>query len=193
MAGMVRVTTRWDGFPGAPGYTNFYGSHNGVSAQDSADQFADDIHDFWLQVNGYIPDSVTLTIVPTWQSLSDSSGQLTGEGQLASPPAAVTGNNAGSYAGNVGVAINWVSETVLNGRFLKGRTYLIPMTGVFDQDGTLSAAAISAIGTSALALAEGSTNMLVWHRPVNGSGGSSAQIATVTIKDRAAILRSRSL
>lgn len=193
MSGLLRLTTVWEGAPGLPGYTNFYGHHNGVSAQDVADQFADDIHDFWNTVNGYLPAAVSVTISPTWQSIAEATGDVQAEGQVASPPALVQGTWGGVWAGNCGVAVDWHTSTFISGRRLKGRTYLVPFANVFEYNGTLVSTAITAIGDAATTLYTGSTNMVVWHRPVGGAGGSSAQITSVSISDRVAILRSRSV
>lgn len=193
MAGLLKMVSVWTGFAGAPGYTNLYAHHNGVSAQEVANQFADDIHDFWNTVNGYVPAVVDITVGPSWQSIDIESGDVLDEGTVETPPASVAGNLAGGFAGNVGLALNWQTGTFIKGRRLKGRTYLVPLGGIFEGDGTPSASSIAAIGDAATALLEGSSNMAVWHRPKAGAGGSWAQITGVTITDRAAVLRSRSV
>lgn len=193
MAGLVRLTSVWEGFPGAPGYTNFYARHNGVSAQEVADQFASDIHDFWTSLDGYFPADVTITVSPTWQSLDEANGQIQSEGTLESPPGGVTGRSVANYAGNAGVAIDWHTQTFIAGHRLRGRTFLVPFTDCFASDGTLDALGRQAIANAALALWDNSSIMVVWHRPVGGAGGSSAQITSATVTDRTAILRSRSV
>lgn len=193
MASMVRITSRWDGFPGSPGYTNLLTRPNGGGVAAAAQTFADDIHDFWNTVNGYLPAAVTVTIVPTYQVVDDVTGNVTSEGTVATPPAAVTGNSGAIYAGNAGAAINWSTDTFIDGSRLTGRTYLVPFTGCFETNGTLSAAAIAAIAAAGQALVDANQGLLVWHRPVGGTGGSSSDAVSATVRDRAAILRSRSI
>lgn len=193
MASLVRITSRWDGFPGSPGYTNFYGVIAGPTGGAAAQSMTDDIHGFWNTVNGYLPADVTITIVPTYQVIDDATGQITEEGTVGTPAAAVTGNYGGLVAGNAGVAINWSTGKFINGHRLKGRTYLVPFAGCQEPNGTLALAAITAIHDSAEAMLGDHSLFMVWHRPVNGAGGDSSEILSATVRDRSAILRSRSI
>lgn len=193
MAGLVRLTSVWTGFVGAPGYSNFYAEHNGVSAQEVANQFADDIKDFWDALNGYLPNEAVVTVDPIWRSINPANGQILAEGNVETPPAATTGLFEGSYAGNTGVAVDWHTSAFIDGHRLKGRTYLVPFANCFSGEGDLSSIARQAIIDAAVALYDNSSIMVVWHRPKGAVAGSSSQITSVTVTDRAAILRSRSM
>jgi hypothetical protein len=190
---MVRVTTRWDGFPGSPGYTNFYADGETPSPTDVAEALTVDIKAYWLATNGYLPADVTVTVLPIFQVMDPATGNITDEGTVATPATPVTGTSGADYAGNAGVAVNWNTATFIGGRRLKGRTYFVPYTGVFQNNGTLSTAAMADITAQANTLATGSPGLVVWHRPIAGAGGSFAPVTSATVRDRAAHLRSRSL
>jgi hypothetical protein len=193
MADMVRLTSRWDGFPGSPGYTNFYGLLSGMTAQERADAMNATIKTFWLTVNGFLPADVAITIVPTYQVLDAATGQILEEGTVTVANVPIAGTSGANYAGNSGVAVNWSTSDFIAGHRVKGRTYLVPFTGCFELNGTLALAAITAIKDAATILNGDGTVHVVWHRPVNGAGGSAHLITAATVRDRAAILRSRSI
>lgn len=193
MANLVRITSRWDGFPGSPGYTNLYGDELWADAAGTAQEMTDRIHGLWNTVNGYLPSDVTIVISPTYEVLNEVTGVLVGEGTVATPAANVTGNNAGSYAGNAGLAVNWQTDAFTAKGRLRGRTYFVPFLGIFEDNGTLGAAVIADMVARATTLIGDGTLFKVWQRPVNGAGGGSGFITAGTVTDRAARLSSRSL
>lgn len=186
------MTTRWSGFPGSPGYSNFYVLEDG-NAGNSAQTLSEALEDFWLTVNGYLPTDVTVLVLPTWDQINEVTGLIELQGSVTTPATGVSGNNAGSYAGNVGALVEWQTAEFVAGKRLKGRTYLVPMMGIFDTDGTMSTASVSAIADACTALIAADVVSVVWHRPINGAGGSHGVITGATVRDRAAVLRSRSI
>lgn len=189
---LLKHTVRWDGFAGAPGYSNFY--HLATDPQgDDAQDAQDDLYAFFLSLGGYYPNVARWTINPVWQAITDTAGTIVADGTVGTPEAVITGNSGAAFAGNSGYAIEWNTGVVVGGRRLKGRTYMVPAVGVFDADGTLSAAALSAIDSAAETFLGGPPEWRVWHRPTATEEGSSSPITSVTIRDRAAILRSRSV
>lgn len=194
MAGLIRLTTVWQGFLGAPGYTNFYCHDAGTNQTAVADSFANSVQTFWLAVNGYLPAAVSVDISQVWQAIDDETGDILTEGNRTQNQSPVVGNSGAVYAGNAGFAINWGTDVFIRGRRLKGRTYIVPSAGAFSTDGTLSDAALTAILEAATALSmESEQRMKIWHRPIEGAGGSSSYVSSVAVSDRAAILRSRSV
>jgi len=194
MPNMVKVTLRWDGSPGSPGYSNFYGRSTGADEQVVADALGEALRTFSITLASLVHDSMSLVVLPAWQQLDDVSGNVLADGNLTTPPTAVVGTSGASGAGNAGLAVNWGTDVFIAGRRLKGRTYVVPAPGAFETNGTLTAGAISSVGDAARAFAvTGTVPVVVWHRPVLGAGGSSFAITTVQITDRPAILRSRSV
>lgn len=190
MTNIVRMTSRWDGFLGSPGYSNFYVESDG-NAPASAQTLSDALYAFWQTVNGLLPSEVDITVLPTWQELNDANGQIIAEGTVGTPAAVTTGNNAGGYAANSGILVEWLTGVFISGHQLKGRTYLVPMIGGFDTDGTIGAAVSATINGAGQDLLDADVINVVWHRPVSGAGGSSEVITSPRVSDTAAVLRSR--
>lgn len=192
MASIVRVTTRWSGFPGSPGYTNLYAEVD-TTAGERAQDLSDSWRAFLATVNGFLPSDAHLLILPTYAVINDATGLITAEGTISSAAAVVDGNNGGAYAGNVGYCLEWGTADFIDGRRLKGRTFMVPAVGCFDTDGTIESSAVQNLAGAATSFIAGAMINVVWHRPVNGAGGSSSEINSVVVRDRAAILRSRSI
>lgn len=89
----------------------------------------------------------------------------------------------------------WLTAGIVNGRRVKGRTFLGPLAYVdSDSDGTPNAIRLGHL--QALLDAwhnNGATSVYscVWHRPVGGVGGSDHEITSASKKDKYAVLRSR--
>lgn len=193
MGDIVRLTTVWTGFLGAPGYTNLYAPVGSAGAAAVAQAHSGTIHDFWNTVNGFLPADVTVTVGPTYQVIDEVTGDITSEGTVQYPADPIVGTSAAAYAGNAGVAVDWLTGTFINGHRLRGRTFLVPFTSCFEDNGTLGAAAITAIRDAAQVMVDTSAGLVVWHRPIAGAGGDAVSVITARVSDRAAILRSRSV
>ena len=193
MASMYRVRSVWSGFSGAPGYTNHYfGTTDPLLA--GASLACADVRAFWNAIASQFPDDVQINVETAVQIVEDSTGVVEDE-LTAAATAAVNGSGSGSYAAPVGASVEWRSSDFVNGRRVKGRTYLVPLLGsAFETDGTLSGTPLSSIQAAASGLVAAASNMVVWHRPTDpgtSSDGSLHLVATANVSDRAAVLRSR--
>lgn len=202
MANILRVTAKWSGFNGAPGYSVLHFSVLGLGTDggefpDStyADGAAQKTANFFSAIESLIPDPITITVEPEIEMLDETNGQLIEVFAAPSTPAAV-GTNTGFYAGPVGAVVNWRSNAVRNGRRIRGRTFLVPLaSGAYGQDGSLLPssqatlqAAATAFGSTAAAPFLG-----IWARPTTSEStdGQWAAIASSTVPTLAAVLRSR--
>jgi hypothetical protein len=182
-----RVTVLWSGFPGAPGYTRFY-TDPSVGVPPLADYQA-----FFTGIADRIPSSVTIQVQSTGDTLDEQTGAITGSWSEAAQTA-IVGTGSGAYAAASGAHINWRTATLVNGRRLKGRTFLVPLYGgAYDSDGTIAATVLTDLRTNlaTLVAAVGGGLQVVWHRPVNGANGSIGDMTSADIPDKAAVLRSR--
>lgn len=182
---MKRVTSTWSGFAGAPGYTQLYfgQTDTGTVAATRA---------FWNALTAILPNDVTITVANSGDVLNATTGAIVGGwSEAATTP--VVGLNTGSWSNAAGVGVNWSTDTIVNGRRLKGRTFIVPAAGAaFDNDGSLTGATVTTVGNAAAALiADASSQLLVWHRPVNMAGGSSAEVVSAAVPDKTFVLRSR--
>lgn len=197
MAEMIRLTVNWTGFLGAPGYTNlhFRDFTTGAVDQamvDGAVTKLDAFLDAWVPV---IPTVASFTINPAVEVIEETTGALTNY-MTATPDGTRVGTSAGTYVAGTGACVNWYTNVVRNGRRLRGRTFMIPL-GYQAQtlDGTIDDTRLTAMRAAAAALINptGSGDLGVWARPTTpgGSDGQWAFVATSTVNDKMAQLRSR--
>lgn len=202
MVNIMRVTTRWSGFPGAPGYTNLFfrdfdtatgtgGDGSTAQAQSATDR----VRTFWTALRGLFPDEVRLDMNPEVDMLEDTTGQLV-DSFAVTPGATILGSGTASYAGPVGMVINWRTGGIRNGRRIRGRTFLVPVhNGVFLATGGLNPAETTGVKTAADALlAEpNSPDLGIWARPSAplATDGQWSRVTGSQVPPLAAVLRSR--
>lgn len=192
---MYRVTALWSGFPGAPGYSNFYFSQaltGAVGAQGAANR----VWDFFNSMTLCFPSSARIQVEPNVAGVDAETGQQEDDYVIGTPKALISGAGAGTYAGPSGACVTWRTGSFLSGRRVRGRTFLVPLaSSAYQEDGTLAAARIAEIRTGAAALANDTlfegAGLVVWHRPTNGAGGSEHRVVGSQVADKVAVLRSR--
>lgn len=190
MASVMRHTAVWSGTIGLPGYSNFYHSVSDP-VSTSAQEASDSIRTYFAALSGYIPGEVSVLVDPAYQIYDDATGNLVAEGTVAVPAANVVGSNGGTFSSQVGVLVEWLTGVYIAGHRVRGRTYLVPLAGFAELDGTLNDAIRTTIQNASVWIVDASENFVVWHRPVNGAGGSVSAITAGRVQDHAAILRSR--
>lgn len=149
-----------------------------------------------------IRSSCPVTLSWGWESelafFDDSDGEIIGY-SAATPGAAVTGDQSTAYPAPAGAAVTWNTSTVVRGRRLKGRSFIVPMAqAAFDSSGTLSSATVTnhlAAGAALIAGAAAlSSPLVVWSRPgpeEDPFPGTHGVVTGVTVRDKVAVLRSR--
>jgi hypothetical protein len=151
------------------------------------------------EVKRVFPPAWTATIPSTIDQLNHVTGELTGSFPIT--PLQVIGTATPAYgAGQSGMCLNLRTNDFVAGRRVRGRMFLVPMSAEgYDADGTLKPSFLALVPGMQSALLTGGNvagvqivNTVVWHRPVNGAGGSIHDVTTVDVADRAATLRSRS-
>lgn len=143
-------------------------------------------------VKANIPNNVTMTIPNTGEVIEDTTGELlsvwTGSGG-----GTVTGTASPAQAAGVGACVSWRTGGIVDGRRLRGRTFLVPYAASqYDQDGTLIPNAVTFTNAFVTQLMA-SGPLAVWHRPttVGGSDGNSYGVVIGTARDKVAFLSSR--
>jgi hypothetical protein len=87
----------------------------------------------------------------------------------------------------------WSTGAIVNGRRLRGRTFLAPMKSqAYSTAGVIDAAVVTSI-VSATATLVAAGDLVIWHRPdpVSHTGGSSSQITGATIPNTVTSLATR--
>lgn len=197
MASVYRVAVTWTGFPGAPGYTKF--SFSDLTTDAARNAAAAALKLYFETVKNYQPNLSTITFNPAVQEFNVESGELVGEAPITTVPAAVLGGaSAVAYAGGSGYFVAWKTSTIYGGRKVQGRTFHVPAVSCYENDGTLSSAAIAIIqGAGATLVSSASAELCVWAKswskdPVPQQiGGELAPVTVCVVKDMATQLRSR--
>jgi len=184
MAQIRKIPVQWTGLTGLPGYSVFYSP----TATDATASLVA----FFNAIKGLVPSSLQWQVPASGDTLDDATGLLTGTWTGAG--AGVVGGSGGtvSYAGGVGAWVNWRTNAIVDGRRLRGRTFLAPLTSAcFDSSGTIATAQLATLQTAATVLAAlGGT--VIWSRPVvGGRAGSSSVVVSGDVPDQATALRSR--
>lgn len=199
MASVYRITAVWSGFTGAPGYTKF--SFADLTDATSRNAAGAKVRQLFEDLKAYRQSGWSVLVNPAIDEFDMATGALIGSALMTTPPTASTGSAApAAFAGGSGFCITWNTGLILARRRVRGRTFFVPSQGVFESDGTIAPAAVTAIQTAAntfLALTAPRPN--VWSRqwssgtPPVQVGGALAPIDTFTFRDMASQLRSRRL
>lgn len=134
----------------------------------------------------------TWTIATSGRVLDPTTGALTGEW---SEPTSQTGQGATTTGTNVADAtqalIRWNTGAVVNGRFLKGRTFIPGLSTSALSDGALSSATQTDFLTSLSTFLAAGAGLGVWHRPTSGAGGSFHLVTAASVWSELAVQRGR--
>jgi hypothetical protein len=184
MAIIERIRCQWSGFTGSPGLTTFYCT-DALTLLPAVRTF------FNALVTG-IPTTAQISFEPFGPRIDDTTGNLTGSWSTGTTPAVVVGTGPGAYAAPAGCLINWLTSSIVNNRFLRGKTFLVPSTFV-STDGTVTPAGVTAMQAAATTLIANAGVLRVWHRPTVAapSSGSSAPVVGANVPDKIVVLRSR--
>jgi hypothetical protein len=196
---MLKVKSKWSGFSGAPGWTNFYFRDfavNNEPTQQQANDAVARVATFWNNVKSRFPVTVSIAIQPDVEVIEEENGQMLNVFSVTPPAAHVGGATSSVYSGPTGMVINWRTAGVRNGRRVRGRTFLVPVaTENFQTDGTIDPTKLASVQSTAseLASATGTPDLGVWARPTapGATDGVWVPVTSATVPDLAAVLRSR--
>lgn len=189
---IYRITVRWSGFTGAPGYTNLH--FGDLASGDGARDGWERSLAFFNEFNDLLPNDVTWLVEGEAAVLDEQTGQIVDYQTVSENPLPGTGGSPGGYSAASGAVITWNTAGVRNGRRVRGRTFLVPLGGgAYENDGTLSPSTISTLNSAAQELTgEGfDSSFGVFSRPSNGSDGGFYEVTGFRVPDMSAVLRSR--
>jgi hypothetical protein len=198
MANVSRLLATWQGFPGAPGYSRF--SFEEITSSGQADLAGGYLRTFFNALAGMMHTNWTITVNSLVENFDLQTGKLTSQVVMANPPAPISGTGLATtpYTGGTGVLVQWLTGVIFNGRRVRGRTFLVPLVGVGDTDGTINATNLATVRSAAQALADATgPSLTVWSKIYNPGpppiqvGGTNAPVDTALVNDKTGILRSR--
>lgn len=189
MASLNVVQVQWTNLPGGGLTTLVYDATLGVPLTT--------IRTFFEAIKSYLSSAVTLVYPGVGPVIDEASGMTTGT-WTATPPASTLCTGSGGFDASAGAVVTWHTGQYVDGRELRGRTFLVPLSaGNYDTGGFVGSAVCTAIQTAAAGL-HGATNPLgIYRRPSDGSSGGSAHagvwkaVTSASVPRQAAVLRSR--
>lgn len=199
MAPILRVKARWSGFQGSPGYSIFHFKDFAAETyvQTDATAVVNKTRAFFLAVAGLLPAVVSVDVQTDVELIDHDSGDLI-DVLNANPVATVTGGASGTapYAAASGAVVSWRTTQVRNGRRIRGRTFLVPLSSAaFESNGTLTSGALTSLGIAGQGMitpGDGPDFGVYARPPAGGVGaGEFAQAMGFTAPDIGAVLRSR--
>jgi len=184
---MQRLRVEWSG-PAVvgSGISTFYGDE-GAGSLDPAEFVT-----FFDTIKNVIAPGVVWTVPNGGDQLNETTGELAGTWS-GSGGGTVGSTGSGNFAVGVGARVAWGTGGIVNGRRVRGSTFLVPIAAnSYDAQGTISSGSLSSIQTAADGLISGLTGALViWSRPVPGRAGSMHEVLSAAAPDRVSWLRSR--
>ena len=180
MAVLHQVRVSWTGTGGGPGVSTFYfPAASGVPITP--------LKALFTSIMTLVPNTVTVNFPVAGNDIDTASGQPTGN-WTASSTSGVTGSGGINFAAPVGAVMIWKTNSYINGRQLKGKTFVVPLaSGQYGSDGKLISACTNALGSAGTTFVGSSASPQVWSRRWNASStATSCSVASDT-----AVLTSR--
>lgn len=192
---IMRVRTTISGSQGLPGVFTMYfnGSTTSPSSGDAADVCAR-VRTFLDAIKTVFPNTTTLQVLGTVDTLLPADGQLI-TSLAVTPPASVAGTSPSALPAATAILLQHNTGVIVNGRRIRGRSFLSPTATAVMTSGLPSAAISTTITTAANVMITGATSSapVVWSRPLPlGAGAGFATPTTAfAVGTQFAVLRSR--
>jgi hypothetical protein len=163
-------------------------THYAVAGMDHQEDFAA----FWNTMKGTMPSGVFINVPTEGDTIEVETGQLQ---SVWSGGVAANYNGAANtpYAAGVGACVTWLTAGIVNGHKVRGRTFVVPLlSSAYDTDGTIASDWLSNIrGAASALIAACGEDFVIYHRAVDGDGGSAHPVVGYRVADRVATLKSR--
>lgn len=143
----------------------------------------------WLGLCG---EGVGYTVRQTGKNLNTVTGQQTAQWTHATSYTGDTTNTDPVVPDASQALIRWNTSTVINGRFVRGRTFLPGLASAHVVGGNLDSATVTTIGALATMIRTGTNvNHVIWHRPKALAGGVAVPSISGVAWPELAVLRRR--
>lgn len=155
--------------------------------------FPADVLTFFTDIATRFPDDVQWTVPSSGDELDSATGAITGT-WTDNTGGTVAGTVAGgNYAAGVGARVVWDTNGRTNNRRVRGSTFLCPLSNAaYASNGEIDPSVIVDLeaAADALRIAQ-SGSLVVWTRPVGGTGGALNSVLAVDVPNQVTWLRSR--
>lgn len=195
MASTLKVTTQWDGFPGAPGFTVWHFGPGGGTVTEAVDAATAASRTFWDAIKARFVSAIKFTVSPEVPELDTATGHLLNVWTATTAPAVVSGTAVSAMAQPTGCSISWLTGTVRGTSRFRGRTFLVPLSvSCYDTDGTLDSAFMTNVNSAATALrtvVAAPLQVLGLPTTPGGSDGVARNVTGHQLRDRVSVLTTR--
>lgn len=161
---VAEYTVRWNGGRIGLGASVFH--FGGTDSPSAAFAAANAIRSFFDTIKPLLPNTIQITPDPEIRNMT-AAGVLTSVVSFT-PPATVVGTGTGAWTNGSGGMIRWTTASVVGGRRLLGRTFIVPLNGSSFTGGNLTSAAIGSIvaagNTLQSAMTANGTPLQVWSK-----------------------------
>lgn len=184
---LQRLRCAWTGTGvEGPGLSTFFAEADGTVAISVAASALFDA------VKAIIPTGTSIQVPNGGDVIDEMTGTLTGTWGTSSSTT-ISCSGTGAFPGGVGARVVWETDTVRNGRRVRGSTFIVPLISTaYESNGTLSNAAVTGLQTAiANFLVQVPTQARVWSRPRPGLVGAGVQVSRGVAPDKVSWLRSR--
>jgi hypothetical protein len=185
----MQYRVNWSGTTGGAGVSVFNARWS-VGSLGSLQPFADAVRVFFDSLKAIVPNEVSWTFPAEVQEFDTSSGQLKSV-HAVTAPASVSATSSGSFAHASGARIDWHTPAIVNGRRLRGRTYMVPLVNTsFGPDGLVTTTARTTLTNAGNALINALAtpgSLAVWSR----THGILADVQSPHVSSLGSVLRTR--
>lgn len=190
----VELRVNWAGTSlTGPGVSVLHARTSGGSTTvQCAQALSDRARAFFDAVKALVPAGVTWSFPSECTELDTTTGQLIGVHPVTPPADVVSTGAVSTLLRPIGARVDWLTTAIVNGRRLRGRTYLVPLTvGSFDGSGSIATTPLGTMETAATAYKNTglftASQPAVWSR----THGILADISGSNVPDFQTVMRSR--
>lgn len=142
-----------------PGVMTFYGTTTGSGLVAATKAFV-------TAIATPTPNGVSFVVPDGGDLIEDTTGVIAGSWNEGGGATITSQNSTGLVLG-LGARIEWRTGTVVAGRHLRGRTFIVPLAkGAYGDDGRVSPGYVSSLQTAANNfLSATAGNLVIWSRP----------------------------
>ena len=166
MTALYRVRVQFNSIEGPPGVATFYFLDLATALPSLTSLFT--------SLANRMPLGVTLKVQSSGDVIESTTGALIGAwNKDAEPEIGATGGP--NYAGASGGQIEWLTSQIMDGRRVRGRTFIVPLsTDAYRTGGLIDSATTDLQGVAAAAfIVAQSSSFVIWHRPFPGRSASA--------------------
>jgi hypothetical protein len=181
------ILVDWSVPSGAPGVSVLFFEATAASVVDQRDAIQAAIAAAAVEIN----EEVRATVRNNGRVIEDSTGTLTAEWSDGAVQIA-DGTSAFRPVSNAAqVLIRWGTGEIVNGRFVRGRTFIPGCSSNATTEGQLGAGPLTTFSDAFFTLISANVGFGIWSRPKNGAGGSFHPALTASAWNELAVLRQR--